>query len=135
MEIKVLVVDNLPSIRNIVRNLLKDMGFNDADEAGDGLQAMEKLKSGDYGLVIAGRDIPNMSGMELLKKIRENDKLQSLPFIMITAEAESKKVLEAIQAGINGYIVKPFTLEMLRKNIDRVLKSECIKHAKNNIDS
>ncbi|MDA8215636.1 MAG: response regulator [Nitrospiraceae bacterium] len=135
MEIKVLVVDNLPSIRNIVRNLLKDMGFNDADEAGDGLQAMEKLKSGDYGLVIASRDIPNMSGMELLKKIRENDKLQSLPFIMITAEAESKKVLEAIQAGINGYIVKPFTLEMLRKNIDRVLKSEGIKHAKNNIDS
>jgi two-component system chemotaxis response regulator CheY len=135
MEVKVLIVDNLPSIRNIVKNLLKDMGFNDADEAEDGLQAMEKLKSGDYGLVITGRDMPNMSGMDLIRKIRGNDKLKSLPFIMITAEAESKKILEAIQSGINGYIVKPFTIEVLKKNIERVLKSGGIKYAKNNIDS
>ena len=135
MEVKVLIVDNLPSIRNIVKNLLKDMGFNDADEAEDGLQAMEKLKSGDYGLVITGRDMPNMSGMDLIRKIRGNDKLKSLPFIMLTAEAESKKILEAIQSGINGYIVKPFTIEVLKKNIERVLKSGGIKYAKNNIDS
>lgn len=126
---KILIVDDFPIMRRIVRNLLKQMGFADAniDETENGLDALQKLTKGGYDMVISDWNMPIMEGLELLKAVRKDDKLKDVIFIMVTAEAEREKVIEAIKAGADSYIVKPFTGEVLQEKIEKVLqkRSKC----------
>lgn len=119
-KIKVLVVDDFPTMRRIIKNLLKQLGFENVEEAENGEDALRKLKSGDYGLVISDWNMPVMEGIELLKHIRSDPKLKDLPFLMVTAEAEKEKVIEAIKAGVDNYIVKPFTGEVLKEKLEKI---------------
>jgi two-component system chemotaxis response regulator CheY len=119
--IKVLVVDDFPTMRRIVKNLLKQIGFENIDEAEDGVQALNKLKSGNYGLVVSDWNMPSMGGIDLLRNIRqEAEPLKNIPFLMVTAEAEKEKVIEAIKAGVDNYIVKPFTAEVLKGKLEKI---------------
>lgn len=119
--IKVLVVDDFPTMRRIVKNLLKQIGFENIDEAEDGVQALNKLKSGSYGLVVSDWNMPNMEGIDLLRNIRqEAEPLKNIPFLMVTAEAEKEKVIEAIKSGVDNYIVKPFTAEVLKEKLEKI---------------
>ncbi|HEX8948858.1 MAG TPA: chemotaxis response regulator CheY [Dissulfurispiraceae bacterium] len=118
--IKVLVVDDFPTMRRIVKNLLKQLGFEHIDEAEDGVQALGKLKGGNYGLVVSDWNMPNMEGIELLKKVRTESGINEIPFLMVTAEAEKEKVIEAIKAGVDNYIVKPFTAEILKEKLEKI---------------
>ncbi len=121
LTIKVLVVDDFPTMRRIVKNLLKQLGFENIDEAEDGGQAMQRLKSGNYGLVISDWNMPNVEGIELLRNVRkETEPLKNIPFLMVTAEAEKEKVIEAIKAGVDNYIVKPFTAEILKEKLEKI---------------
>ncbi|KPK02675.1 MAG: hypothetical protein AMK71_01410 [Nitrospira bacterium SG8_35_4] len=120
LKMKVLVVDDFSTMRRIVKNLLKQIGFASVDEAEDGAQALSKLKGGDYGFIVSDWNMPNMDGLSMLKKIREDDELKEIPILMVTAEAEKEKVITAIQAGVNNYIVKPFTGEVLKEKIDKI---------------
>lgn len=119
-NIKVLVVDDFPTMRRIIRNLLKQIGFENVDEAEDGVQALSKLKSGSYGLIVTDWNMPNMEGIDLLRNIRKEESIKDLPVLMVTAEAEKEKVIEAIKAGVDNYIVKPFTAEVLKEKLEKV---------------
>lgn len=118
--IRVLVVDDFPTMRRIVKNLLKQIGFEHIDEAENGHQALEKLKSGGYGLVITDWNMPVMEGIDLLRNIRKTEGIKDIPVLMVTAEAEKEKVIEAIKAGVDNYIVKPFTAEILKEKLEKV---------------
>ena len=115
---KVLVVDDFSTMRRIVKNLLRQIGFTDIEEAADGAQAFSKLKTGGFGFVISDWNMPNLDGIGLLKMIRNDEDLKKIPILMVTVESEKDKVITAIQAGINNYIVKPFTGEVLKEKID-----------------
>ncbi|WP_134500593.1 response regulator [Microvirga pakistanensis] len=117
----VLVVDDYQTMIRIIKNLLKQIGFTDVDEAKDGSEAFGKLKEKRYGLVISDWNMTPMTGYELLKMVRADGELSSLPFIMITAEAKTENVVAAKQAGVNNYLVKPFNAETLRSKIVAVL--------------
>jgi len=119
---KVLVVDDFSTMRRIVKNLLRQIGFTDIEEAEDGAQAYSKLKKGDFGFVISDWNMPNLDGIGLLKMIRDDDELKEIPMLMVTVESEKDKVITAIQAGINNYIVKPFTGEVLKEKIDKIFE-------------
>ncbi len=121
-NIKVLVVDDFSTMRRIVKNLLKQLGYINIDEAEDGAQAYEKLKGGNFGFVVSDWNMPNMDGLELVKAVRSNPDLKNLPILMVTAEAEKEKVITAIQAGVNNYIVKPFTGETLKEKMDKIFE-------------
>src|SRR3989338_778441 len=108
-KMKFLVVDDFSTMRRIVRNLLKELGFTNVDEAEDGVIALQKLKSSDFDFVVTDWNMPNMTGIELLRAIRADAALKQLPVLMITAEAKKENIIEAAQAGASGYIVKPFT--------------------------
>jgi len=123
LNMKVLVVDDFSTMRRIIKNLLKQIGYVNIDEAEDGADAYSKIENGDYGFIISDWNMPNMDGLELLGKIRSNDKLKHLPLLMVTAEAEKEKVISAIQAGVNNYIVKPFTAEILKEKMDKVFET------------
>lgn len=123
-KIRVLVVDDFPTMRRIIKNLLKQLGFEDIDEAEDGENALRKLKSREYGLVIADWNMPVMDGMKLLKSIRSDTQLKDMPFLMITAEADKQKVIEAIKSGVDSYIVKPFTGEVLKEKLERIAEKK-----------
>ena len=116
----ILIVDDYQTMLRIIRNLLKQIGFNDVDEAKDGTEAYTKLKERKYGLVISDWNMAPMTGFELLQKVRADAELSALPFIMITAEAKTENVVAAKQAGVNNYIVKPFNAETLRSKINAV---------------
>lgn len=118
--IRVLVVDDFPTMRRIVKNLLKQIGFEHIDEAENGQQALEKLKVGGYGLVITDWNMPVMEGIDLLRNIRKTEGIKDIPVLMVTAEAEKEKVIEAIKAGVDNYIVKPFTAEVLKEKLEKV---------------
>ncbi|MFQ3573144.1 MAG: chemotaxis response regulator CheY [Thermodesulfovibrionales bacterium] len=120
LSLKVLVVDDFPTMRRIVKNLLKQLGFENIDEAEDGIQALTKLKTGGYGLVVSDWNMPNMEGIDLIRKIRQDPLLKDTPFLMVTAEAEKEKVIEAIKAGVDNYIVKPFTAEVLKEKLEKI---------------
>jgi len=120
LSMKVLVVDDFSTMRRIVKNLLKQIGFTNIDEAEDGEQAYTKLKSETFGLVVSDWNMPNLDGLGLIKKVRSDSEINSVPILMVTAEAEKDKVISAIQAGVNNYIVKPFTGEVLREKIDGI---------------
>ncbi len=116
----VLVVDDYQTMVRILRNLLKQIGFNDVDDASDGQAALEKLRTKKYGLVISDWNMAPMTGYELLQQVRADAELSALPFIMVTAEAKTENVVAAKKAGVNNYIVKPFNAETLRSKISAV---------------
>lgn len=123
-ELKFLVVDDFSTMRRIVCNLLKEAGFGNTDEAEDGVAALVKLRSSKFDFVVSDINMPNMNGFELLKQIRADENLKSLPVLMVTAEAKKEDIVLAAQSGATGYIVKPFTKavleEKLRKIIDKL---------------
>jgi two-component system chemotaxis response regulator CheY len=123
-KIRVLVVDDFPTMRRIVKNILKQIGFENIDEAENGKDAFKKLKSGDYGLVVSDWNMPVMDGLEFLKNIRNDSQLKDIPFLMVTAEAEKEKVIEAIKAGVDNYIVKPFTGEVLKEKLEKIAQKK-----------
>lgn len=117
----ILVVDDYKTMLRIIRNLLKQLGFNNVDEATDGAAALSKMRGKNYGLVISDWNMEPMTGFELLKEIRSDDILKALPFIMITAESKTDNVIAAKKAGVNNYIVKPFNAATLKGKIQAVL--------------
>lgn len=121
-SMKILVVDDFSTMRRIVKNVLKQLGFENVDEAEDGAQAFSKLQAGGFGMVVADWNMPNMDGFELLRNVRNDPALKEMPFLMVTAEAEKDKVIAAIQAGVNNYIVKPFTAEVFKEKMDKIFE-------------
>jgi two-component system, chemotaxis family, chemotaxis protein CheY len=121
-KMKILCVDDFSTMRRIVKNILKQLGYVNIEEAEDGTQAYSKLKSGAFGFLVSDWNMPNMDGLELLKKVRSDPALKNLPFLMVTAEAEKEKVIEAIKAGVSNYIVKPFTAEVLKEKMDKIFE-------------
>jgi two-component system, chemotaxis family, chemotaxis protein CheY len=118
---KILVVDDYATMRRIVRNLLTQIGFSDIEEAGDGVTALAKLRESKFGLVISDWNMEPMTGLQLLKEIRADNKLNSTPFIMVTAESKTENVVAAKEAGVNNYIVKPFNADTLKQKITAVV--------------
>lgn len=121
-NVQILVVDDYRTMVRIIRNLLKQVGFLNIDEAYDGIEALRKLATKNYGLVISDWNMEPISGLDLLKKIRGNARLSQTPFIMVTAESRTNNVLAAKEAGVNNYIVKPFNAQTLRIKVESVLK-------------
>ncbi len=117
---KVLVVDDMSTMRRIVKNVLKQIGYTSVEEAADGKEALEKLKGGGFGLVVSDWNMPVMSGIELLKAIRADAELKTLPVLMVTAEAQKENIIEAVQAGVSNYVVKPFTGDALREKLAKI---------------
>ena len=124
-DIKILVVDDMAAMRKILKTLLAQLGYKNVDEAEDGKQALEILKQNPnkYGLVITDWNMPNMTGIELVQAIRSDEQLKHLPILMVTAEAKKENVLMAIKAGVNNYIVKPFTAETLKEKMEKIFAS------------
>ncbi len=121
-NIKILIVDDFSTMRRIIRNLLRDLGYNNTFEADDGSTALPMLEDGDYEFVITDWNMPVMQGIDLLREIRKNPKLKSLPVLMVTAEAKRDQIIEAAKAGVNGYIVKPFTAATLKDKLDKIFE-------------
>lgn len=117
---KFLIVDDFPTMRRIVKNLLGDLGFTNTVEADDGETALPVLKGGGIQFVVTDWNMPGMTGIELLKAIRADEELAHLPVLMVTAEADKAQIVEAAQAGVSGYIIKPFTAETLKEKLDRI---------------
>ena len=121
-EKKFLVVDDFATMRKIIRNLLRQLGYAHIDEAEDGVVGLRKMKATKYDMIICDWNMPNMTGIELLREVRADDSLKETPFLMVTAEANKENVIEAVKAGVSNYIVKPFTADTLSGKIDAVLK-------------
>ena len=119
---KILVVDDFSTMRRIIKNLLRDLGFNNTSEADDGLTALPMLKSGNYDLLVTDWNMPGMQGIDLLKAVRadEDEKLKNIPVLMVTAEQKKEQIVEAAQAGVNGYVVKPFTALILKEKLEKI---------------
>lgn len=121
-NIKILVVDDFATMRKVIRNLLKQVGYENIAEAEDGVLALRVLKSQKVDLVISDWNMPNMTGLELLKAVRADEDLKATPFLMVTAEALQDNVIAAVKAGVSNYIVKPFTAEVLNDKITKILE-------------
>ena len=121
-NIKILVVDDFATMRKVIRNLLKQVGYENIAEAEDGILALRVLKSQKVDLVISDWNMPNMTGLELLKAVRADEDLKTTPFLMVTAEALQDNVIAAVKAGVSNYIVKPFTAEVLNDKITKILE-------------
>ena len=121
-SIRFLVVDDFSTMRRIVRNLLKELGYTNTDEAEDGAAALNKLRTDKYDFVVSDWNMPNMTGIDLLKNIRADANLKHLPVLMITAEAKKENIIEAAQNGASGYIVKPFTAATLDDKLSKIFK-------------
>lgn len=113
-------MDDFSTMRRIIKNLLTDLGYADISEAEDGNQALSMLKTTDFQFVITDWNMPGMHGIDLLKAIRADEKLKRIPVLMVTAESKREQIVEAAQAGVNGYVVKPFTSDILREKLDRI---------------
>lgn len=122
LSMRVLVADDFATMRKIVRNILKQIGFDDIVEAEDGQAALQVLKSENIGLVVTDWNMPNMTGLELLEKIRTDPKTAKLPVLMVTAEGLKENVVAAVKAGVNNYVVKPFTAEVLQEKLEQIFK-------------
>jgi two-component system chemotaxis response regulator CheY len=120
-KIKVLVVDDFATMRRIIRNLLQDLGFTNVAEADDGKTAWPMLQNGSFDLLITDWNMPGMPGLDLLKAVRADARLAKLPVLMLTAEAKREQIVEAAQAGVNGYVIKPFTAETLKAKLEKIL--------------
>jgi len=121
-DLRFLVVDDFSTMRRIVRNLLKELGFMNVDEADDGAMALQKLRSGVFDFVISDWNMPNMTGIELLRAVRADPALKHLPVLIITAEAKKENIIEAAQSGASGYIVKPFTAATLDEKLTKIFQ-------------
>ena len=121
-KLKFLVVDDFSTMRRIVRNLLKELGYTNVDEAEDGAIALQKLNSGSFDFVVTDWNLPNMDGLTLLQTIRRTPQLKHLPVLMITAEAKKENIIAAAQAGASGYIVKPFTAATLSEKLEKIFE-------------
>jgi two-component system, chemotaxis family, chemotaxis protein CheY len=121
-KIKFLVVDDFSTMRRIVRNLLKELGFTNVDEAEDGAVALQKLQGGGFDFVVTDWNMPNMDGLALLQAVRADPNLKALPVLMITAEAKKENIIAAAQAGASGYIVKPFTAGTLNEKLTKIFE-------------
>jgi len=119
-NMKFLVVDDFSTMRRIVRNLLKELGFSNVHEAEDGVDALSKLRGGDFEFVVSDWNMPNMTGIDLLKAIRADESLKHLPVLMVTAEAKKENIIEAAKAGASGYVVKPFTAATLDEKLKKI---------------
>jgi two-component system chemotaxis response regulator CheY len=120
-SLKVLVVDDMSTMRRIVKNVLKQIGFSDMVEAENGQDALNKLRAaGDFGLVVSDWNMPVMQGIDLLRAVRADAELKHLPFLMVTAEAQKENIIEAVQAGVSNYVVKPFTAEALQGKLEKI---------------
>jgi len=117
-----LIVDDFATMRRIIRNLLRQLGYSSIEEAEDGVVALRKLESQEFDFIICDWNMPNMTGIELLREVRGNDALKELPFLMVTAEAIKENIIEAVKAGVSNYIVKPFTADVLQSKIEAILK-------------
>ncbi|MFZ4626329.1 MAG: response regulator [Rhodoferax sp.] len=121
-NLSVLVVDDISTMRRIVSNLLKQAGTARVSEADDGVDALRKLENGSFNFIVSDWNMPHMSGLELLKVVRHSEQLKHLPFLLVTAEARKDNIIDAVHAGADGYIVKPFSGEVLREKIEGILK-------------
>ncbi|GEN23668.1 chemotaxis response regulator CheY [Halomonas cupida] len=121
-NMRILVVDDFPTMRRIVRSLLKELGFNNVEEAEDGQEGLTRLREGGYDFVVSDWNMPNLDGLEMLKIIRADDALKSLPVLMVTAEAKKENIIAAAQAGANGYVVKPFTAATLEEKMGKIFE-------------
>ena len=119
-DMKILIVDDFSTMRRIIKNLLRDLGFNNTIEAGDGTTALPMLKTGDFDLLVTDWNMPGMAGIDLLKAVRADRMIAGLPVLMVTAESKRDQIVEAAQAGVNGYIVKPFTAQTLKEKMDKI---------------
>jgi two-component system, chemotaxis family, chemotaxis protein CheY len=119
---KILVVDDFPTMRRIVRNLLKELGYSNVDEAEDGQAGLARLRSGTYDFVISDWNMPNLDGLAMLKQIRADASLAHLPVLMVTAESKKENIIAAAQAGASGYVVKPFTAATLDEKLNKILE-------------
>lgn len=121
-NMKILVVDDFSTMRRIIKNLLRDLGFTNTAEADDGNTALPMLQSGDFDFLVTDWNMPGMTGIDLLKAVRADDRLKSLPVLMVTAEAKRDQIIAAAQAGVNGYVVKPFTAAALQEKIEKIFE-------------
>lgn len=121
-NMKILIVDDFSTMRRIIKNLLRDLGFTNTQEADDGVTALPMLRNGDFDFLVTDWNMPGMTGIDLLKQVRSDPKLVSLPVLMVTAEAKRDQIIEAAQAGVNGYVVKPFTAQVLKEKIDKIFE-------------
>jgi two-component system chemotaxis response regulator CheY len=119
---KILIVDDFSTMRRIIKNLLRDLGFQNTHEADDGQTALPMLQSGNFDFLVTDWNMPGMQGIDLLKAVRADPKLSSLPVLMVTAESKREQIVEAAQAGVNGYIVKPFTAQTLQEKIGKIFE-------------
>ncbi|HMA12588.1 MAG TPA: chemotaxis response regulator CheY [Steroidobacteraceae bacterium] len=122
--IRFLVVDDFSTMRRIIKNFLNDLGYTNIAEADDGNTALPVLKSGEVDFLITDWNMPGMPGLQLLREVRNNPATKKLPVLMVTAEAKREQIVEAAQAGVNGYVVKPFTAQTLKDKIDKILASQ-----------
>jgi two-component system chemotaxis response regulator CheY len=121
-KMSVLVVDDFSTMRHIVNNLLRQTGFGKVTEAEDGMKALRKLESGDFQFICSDWNMPNLTGLELLKAVRNSPQFKNIPFLMVTAEASKDNIVAAVQAGADGYIIKPFSAAILGEKIESILK-------------
>lgn len=121
-DMKILVVDDFSTMRRIIRNLLRELGFNNVSEADDGKTGLAALHNGNFDFLITDWNMPGMAGIDLLKAVRADARLSALPVLMVTAEAKREQIIEAAQSGVNGYVVKPFTAQTLKEKIDRIFE-------------
>lgn len=123
VNMNVLIVDDFATMRRIVKNILRQLGFTNISEADDGKTALQALKKGKYDLILSDWNMPGMPGIELLKAVRSDDELKNIPFLMVTAEAEKENIVEAVKLGVSNYIVKPFTAETMSEKLGKIFGS------------
>lgn len=121
-NMKILVVDDFSTMRRIIKNLLRDLGYTNTQEADDGTTALPMLQNGNFDFLVTDWNMPGMQGIDLLKAIRADEKLRHLPVLMVTAESKREQIIEAAQAGVNGYVVKPFTAATLEEKINKIFE-------------
>jgi two-component system chemotaxis response regulator CheY len=120
LSMKILIVDDFATMRRIMKNILKQIGFSNILEADDGTTALEQLNKSSVDLIISDWNMPKMTGLDLLKEVRKTDGLKEVPFLMVTAEAQKQNVIDAVQAGVTNYVVKPFTAEAISEKLEKI---------------
>jgi two-component system chemotaxis response regulator CheY len=119
-QMKILVVDDFATMRRIIKNILKQLGYDNVEEADDGANALKKLRASKFDFVVTDWNMPNMSGLDLVKAMRADEALKETPILMVTAEAMKENIVEAVKSGVNNYIVKPFTAEVMKAKIEKI---------------
>ncbi len=119
---KILIVDDFSTMRRIIKNLLRDLGLNNTSEADDGNTALPMLQNGSFDFLVTDWNMPGMTGIDLLKAVRADENLSNMPVLLVTAEQKREQIIEAAQAGVNGYIIKPFTAQTLKEKLDKIFE-------------